>query len=154
MFKNLLVLFAAVALLSGCATPGRVQRMIESGHEKMAEERFLPEFERLETLLKAVEEQSGSLEKQVQSLQVILSEELQLTAANIGNLSLALNKAQGDMGQLQVKIDEVGAGLAGQQSQIQATHDRMEAQKNTLLDALRRQKEGLSTVIELLEKLD
>lgn len=154
MLKNLFIIVAAVSLLSGCATPGRVQRMIESGHDKLAEERFFPEFERLEAMLKEVEGQSSSLEKQIQSLQVILSEELQLTAANIGNLSLALNKAQGDMGQILLKIDEVGTGLAGQQAEIQAAHDRLAAQKNTLLDAFRRQKEGLAVVIELLEKID
>jgi hypothetical protein len=92
-----------------------------------------------------------SLEKQIVDLQTAMTDEQQLSSAKIQNLSLALNKAQGDMGLIQEKVNEIQGVFSMQQKDIKETRKIVDAQKDALLTVFRKQQEELTKVISTLE---
>jgi chromosome segregation ATPase len=149
--KALSICLTAVLVLSGCATPGKVQQMIEENNQKLASEQLKPEFDRINSLLTETSARMKSLDKQITDLQTAMTDEQQLSSAKIQNLSLALNKAQGDMGLVQEKINEIQGVFSMQQKDIKETRKIVDAQKDALLTVFRKQQEELTKVISTLE---
>ena len=67
------------------------------------------------------------------------------------NISLALNKTQGDMGQINEKILEVKNLVVAQKSAIKSATDAVDAQKGALIDVFRKQLADLESAIAMLE---
>jgi chromosome segregation ATPase len=146
-----IVLLAGILILSGCATSSQVQQMIDDNNQKIASEQLKPEFDRISERLADLETRLLELVSQVDAL-----EKLSLRSSeSVQSLSLALNKAQGDMGQISKKVADVKALVESQQDAIDASAAAVDAHKGALVDVFRKQLANLEAVIQQLEgKLD
>ncbi|QHI68273.1 hypothetical protein [Tichowtungia aerotolerans] len=145
--RALWIFLIAILLVCGCTTSSQVQEMIDSNNQKIAAEQLKPEFDRISEQIAAVEVQLKDLTERLDTLEKISAR----AEEKILNISLALNKAQGDMGVISQKIQEVETLAKSQQSAIRAAADSVAAQDKMLLEVFRRQLTGLAKVIEQLE---
>lgn len=134
--KVLWILPAAALLVCGCTTTSKVQQMIDANNQKVAAEQLKPEFERIAVL----EAQLTGLAERLDVLEAVSAR----SEEKILNISLALNKAQGDMGLINQTVKS-------QQRTIREAATAVEAQNEMLLDVFRRQLTGLEDVIKQLE---
>jgi len=167
------ILLPALLVLAGCTTPGKVRTMIEENNQRLAAEQLKPEFDRVDALISetaqelaetgdaittlkiAFEAERQSVAEKISALdsetKAALEEEKKQTAAKIQNLSLALNKTQGDLGIMQEKINEMQGIFSSQQKEIDTIRNLVDTQKDALLSIFRKQQEELARVIETLE---
>ncbi|MGE4489768.1 MAG: hypothetical protein AB7E95_09520 [Kiritimatiellales bacterium] len=202
-------------ILCGCATPGKVQKMIEENNQKLAAEQLKPEFDRIDGMLaesagriedqqkkeaaldsristvqkdlsgrvstvqdeltrqvaelkaaqtrqlaelktaleKQIADGQASLAEQLDAIRKVMTKDQELTTSRIQSLSLALNKAQGDMGLVQEKVAEVQSLYSLQQDDLKNTRALVETQKESLLAVFRKQQEDLGNLVNELEGL-
>lgn len=143
-----------ILLMFGCATPSKVQEMIDSNNQKIAAEQLKPEFDRISEQFAEISEQFAGVESQLTALNDRLDVLEQVSARSeekVLNLSLALNKAQGDMGLINQKIKEVEELVQSQRGAIDAARSSVASQNEMLLELFRRQLSGTAKVIERLE---
>jgi PBP1b-binding outer membrane lipoprotein LpoB len=151
MMKTWIICLAAALLVAGCATPSKVQEMIEANNQQLASEQLKPEFNRINQELEDTLAKAEALTALIEELKAECSADKELTSSRIQSLSLALNKAQGDMGLFQEKMVEVGNICSMQRDEINETRSAVDRQKDALLAVFRKQQEDLSGVIALLE---
>jgi chromosome segregation ATPase len=147
IMKSLWIMLAGSLLICGCMTPRRVQEMIDENNQKIAAEQLKPEFDRISGQINAVEARLNDLAERLDVLEAVNAR----SEEKILNLSLALNKAQGDMGVINQEVQAVEALAQSQQSAIRAATDSVKSQNEMLLGVFRRQLSGLAKVIEQLE---
>jgi chromosome segregation ATPase len=127
-------------VLTGCATSGQMQKMIEANNQKIAAEQLKPEFDRIDEQLTQTEESLAALQESV-------SEEQSRTASQIKDISLVLNTVQADLSVVQRKMEETLTAVTAQRDDVREARRLVETQRDALLKMFREQQAQLTEMI-------
>lgn len=133
--------------LCGCATSSQVEQMIDDNNQKIAVEQLKPEFDRLNEQLAELGARLDSLTTRVVAAETSGAG----VEETIRSLSLALNKAQGDMGLVQENLDQIRTLAVSQEAAVNQAVAAVDEQKAALIGVFRKQLADLQDVVQQLE---